>query len=57
MGSMGEARLTVSDEAECRHLHEATQQLLAEAGVKVRYEPASELLRAVSETKRGRPDA
>ena len=37
---MPEARLTVWGEAECRRLHEATLELLADTGVEVRYEPA-----------------
>ena len=37
---MPDARLTVWGEAECRRLHEATLELLADTGVDVRYEPA-----------------
>ncbi len=37
---MPEARLTVWGEAECRRLHEATLELLADTGVDVRHEPA-----------------
>ena len=43
---MPQARLTVWGEAECRRLHEATLELLADTGVEVRYEPALELFRA-----------
>ena len=51
---MPEARLTVWGEAECRRLHEATLELLADTGVDVRYEPA---LRALPRRRRvgGRP--
>jgi len=43
---MGQARLSVWSEAECRRLHEATLELLADTGVDVRYAPALELFRA-----------
>jgi trimethylamine--corrinoid protein Co-methyltransferase len=43
---MGEARLSVWSEIECRRLHQATLELLADTGVDVRYEPAQELYRA-----------
>jgi trimethylamine---corrinoid protein Co-methyltransferase len=51
---MGEARLYVWDEAECRRVHEATLELLADTGVDVRYEPALELLRAAGASVDGR---
>ncbi len=51
---MGEARLTVWSEAECRRLHEATLELLADTGVDVRYEPALELFRAAGASVDGR---
>ena len=51
---MGEARLTVWNEAECRRLHEATLELLADTGVDVRYEPALELFRAAGASVEGR---
>ena len=43
---MPHARLTVWGDAECRRLHEATLELLAETGVDVRYEPALALFQA-----------
>ena len=51
---MPEARLTVWGEAECRRLHEATLELLADTGVDVRYEPALELFRAAGASVDGR---
>jgi trimethylamine--corrinoid protein Co-methyltransferase len=51
---MGEARLTVWSEAECRRLHEATLELLADTGVDVRYEPALELFHAAGASVDGR---
>ena len=51
---MGEARLTVWSEAECRRVHEATLELLADTGVDVRYEPALELFKAAGATVDGR---
>jgi trimethylamine---corrinoid protein Co-methyltransferase len=51
---MGEARLTVWSEAECRRVHEATLELLADTGVDVRYEAALELYRAAGATVDGR---
>ena len=51
---MGEARLTVWSEAECRRLHEATLELLVDTGVDVRYEPALELFRAAGACVDGR---
>jgi len=43
---MPEASLKVWGEAECRRVHEATLELLANVGVDVRYEPAVELFHA-----------
>jgi trimethylamine--corrinoid protein Co-methyltransferase len=51
---MGEARLTVWSEAECRRVHEATLELLGDTGVDVRYGPAIQLLRAAGATVDGR---
>jgi trimethylamine---corrinoid protein Co-methyltransferase len=51
---MGEARLTVWSEAECRRVHEATLELLADTGVDVRYDVALELYRAAGATVDGR---
>ena len=51
---MPKARLTVWGEAECRRLHEATLELLADTGVDVRYEPGLELFQAAG-AHRGRP--
>ncbi len=43
---MPTARLTLWGEADCRRLHEATLDLLADVGVEVRYEPALALFQA-----------
>jgi len=51
---MPQARITVWSEAECRRLHEATLELLAETGVDVRHEPALELFRAAGASVDGR---
>ena len=51
---MPEARLTVWGEAECRRLHEATLELLADTGVDVRYEPALALFSAAGAAVDGR---
>jgi trimethylamine--corrinoid protein Co-methyltransferase len=51
---MGQARLSVWSEAECRRLHEATLELLADTGVDVRYAPALELFRAAGAGVDGR---
>jgi trimethylamine--corrinoid protein Co-methyltransferase len=51
---MPKASLTVWGEAECRRLHEATLELLADVGVDVRYEPALELFRAAGADVRER---
>jgi trimethylamine---corrinoid protein Co-methyltransferase len=51
---MPEARLTVWGEAECRRLHEATLELLADTGVDVRYEPALALFSAAGASVDGR---
>jgi trimethylamine--corrinoid protein Co-methyltransferase len=51
---MGEARLTVWSEAECRRVHEATLELLGDTGVDVRYEPALELFQAAGASVDGR---
>ena len=51
---MPQARLTVWSETECRRLHEATLELLADTGVDVRYEPALELFRAAGASVDGR---
>jgi trimethylamine---corrinoid protein Co-methyltransferase len=51
---MGEARLTVWSESECRKVHEATLELLGDIGVDVRYEAALELYRAAGATVDGR---
>ena len=51
---MPDARLTVWGEAECRRLHEATLELLADTGVDVRYEPALALFSAAGASIDGR---
>ena len=51
---MPEARLTVWGEAECRRLHEATLELLADTGVDVRYDPALALFQAAGASVDGR---
>jgi trimethylamine--corrinoid protein Co-methyltransferase len=51
---MGEARLSVWSEIECRRLHQATLELLADTGVDVRYEPAQELYRAAGASVDGK---
>jgi trimethylamine---corrinoid protein Co-methyltransferase len=51
---MPEARLIVWGEAECRRLHEATLELLADTGVDVRYEPALALFAAAGASVDGR---
>jgi len=51
---MGQARLAVWDEAECRRLHEATLAVLVDTGVEVRHEPALELFRAAGASVDGR---
>jgi trimethylamine---corrinoid protein Co-methyltransferase len=50
---MPAAHLTVWGEAECRRLHEATLELLAEIGVEVTYEPALELFAAAGADVQG----
>ena len=51
---MPKASLTVWGEAECRRLHEATLDLLADVGVEVRYEPALALFQAAGCSVDGR---
>jgi len=51
---MPTARLTLWGEAECRRLHEATLELLADVGVEVRYEPALSLFQAAGCSVHGR---
>jgi trimethylamine--corrinoid protein Co-methyltransferase len=51
---MPKASLSVWGVAECRRLHEATLELLAETGVEVRYEPALALFQAAGASADGR---
>lgn len=51
---MPSATLTVWGEAECRRVHHATLELLADTGVEVMYEPALEMFQAAGATVEGR---
>ena len=50
---MPAARLTVWGEDECRRLHEASLEVLAEVGVEVRHDPALELFAAAGADVQG----
>jgi trimethylamine--corrinoid protein Co-methyltransferase len=51
---MPQASLTVWGAAECRRVHEATLDLLADVGVEVMYEPALAMFRAAGASVEGR---